>query len=106
MSGGWAGSTRRDSLPADWPQRRQDVKTRADGQCERVKGSTSRRCTNPGTDCDHVIRPAAGGTDELDNLEWLCLWHHRDKTSREGNDARKAAIASTKRKPTKHPGLK
>ena len=105
MAGGWVGSTRKESLPSDWEQRRSAVKRRADGRCERIKTSTGKRCANPGTDCDHVVRPADGGTDELANLEWLCGWHHRAKTSREGNDARKASQARGKRPQRPHPGF-
>lgn len=106
MPGQWMGSTRRANLPHNWDQIRQDVKARAKGQCERIKGSTGQRCTNPGRDCDHIIRPGDGGTDDLTNLEWLCIFHHRDKTSREGNTARAAGQAKTRRPRIKHPGLR
>lgn len=56
------------------------VMTRAGGRCE-----------EPGCDlkvgdrgfCDHIIPHAEGGSDELDNLQWLCVSHHDAKTKRE-----------------------
>jgi 5-methylcytosine-specific restriction endonuclease McrA len=44
-----------------------------------------RICAAPGCDVtrrleiDHVVPLADGGTTTLDNLQWLCGWHHRRK---------------------------
>jgi hypothetical protein len=44
-----------------------------------------RVCAHPGCDTtrrleiDHVVALTDGGTTTLDNLQWLCGWHHRRK---------------------------
>jgi len=58
------------------------------------------RCTDKGTDVDH-IKP--GDDHSLDNLQLLCKWHHNKKSSREGNKARPRL--SEKRPKEAHPGL-
>lgn len=90
----WATSTRRHRLPSNWQTLRRQVKARAKGQCEWTEQGD--RCTNPGTDCDHIT---PGDDHSLNNLQWLCRFHHKIKTSRETRRA-------TNRKPTEpHPGL-
>ncbi len=106
MSGGWAGSTRKDSLPDDWAQRVRDVKARSGGRCEwKVDPAAGnyRRCPNP----------ANGGVDhykgrdyhELDGLRDSCTRHHRPKSAQEGVEARAAIRAKGAREPERHPGL-
>lgn len=106
MSGGWQGSTRKATLPANWGSLVRQIKVRAGGRCERVKTSSGRRCPNPGTDCDHIVRPADGGSEDLLNLQLLCFFHHREKTSKEGQQARAESQARTQRDKPKHPGLR
>lgn len=47
--------------------------------------------TEPATQVDHIINKAAGGTDDPDNLQPLCLTCHYAKTAQESRDARGAA---------------
>jgi 5-methylcytosine-specific restriction endonuclease McrA len=39
------------------------------------------------TEVDHIIQRRAGGSDYPDNLQSLCRYHHRLKTSSEGQRA-------------------
>lgn len=81
----WHTSSRRQQLPPNWNTIRRAVRERADGTCEHPG------CTAPGTDCDHITDP----TDHsLDNLQWLCLPHHKAKTQ--------ADLAATRAK-LRHP---
>jgi 5-methylcytosine-specific restriction protein A len=58
---------------AEWRQRRAAVLAR-DPIC--------RACNvNPSTDVDHIVARAAGGTDELGNLQGLCHRCHSRKTA-------------------------
>lgn len=98
----WEGSDRKSRLPSDWPRRRAEVKARAGGRCE-VLMKSGKRCHDKGTDCDHVI---PGDDHELSNLQWICDWHHKQKSSREGHDAYAAQRAKRLRPETPHPGLK
>lgn len=95
----WSTSDRRARLPADWPHLRQATKARARGICEWV--DQDGRCTEQGTDCDHVVQ---GDDHSLANLQWLCGPHHDEKTRNE-NAARNRQTAALRRKPTEpHPG--
>lgn len=78
----WAGSARRSELPAEWPVLRIATRERAGGRCEGRDGD--HRCRKPGTDCDHIV---PGPNHSLDNLQWLCGYHHRRKTAIEGATA-------------------
>jgi 5-methylcytosine-specific restriction protein A len=40
------------------------------------------------TERDHIINLAAGGTDDIDNIQGLCADCHKAKTQRESNRAR------------------
>lgn len=48
--------------------------------------------TTPATAVDHIINKAAGGTDELSNLQSICEACHAEKTAAEGNDGKKKMI--------------
>ena len=98
-SGNWANSNRRDRLPSDWKQLREKVISRAAHRCE-TKMKDGTRCTDKGTDVDHIV---AGDDHSLTNLQLLCKWHHGKKSSREGNEARPRY---TERRPKEaHPGI-
>lgn len=108
-SGQWASSNRRERLPVNWPKLRAQTRKRArmtdplsmpDGRCEKVSPATG-RCRNIGNQCDHINRL---GPDTLDNLQWLCVLHHNQKTQQEAQEARAAKAASGKRTPERHPG--
>lgn len=44
---------------------------------------------------DHILNTKRGGTDTLDNVQWMCAPHHRQKTQREATVGKNA----WKRKP-------
>lgn len=97
---GWKG---RD-LPSDWAKRREIVKHRAGGQCEARLPRSGNRCPRRGEECDHIIPGFEGGTDDLENLQWLCSHHHRQKTSQEGLRGRARKKAKPPRRVEEHPG--
>lgn len=108
MSGGWEGSDRRETLPADWrtvvvPA----VRARSGGRCEwkiDPKAGNFRRCPNR----------ADGGVDhykgrenhDLNSLRDSCSMHHNAKSSAEGNAAKQARAASRFRPKERHPGMR
>jgi 5-methylcytosine-specific restriction protein A len=101
MSGGWAGSDRKSRLPADWQQLRAAVRERSGGRCEVIKRN-GKRCYDAATDCDHII---PGDDHSLANLRDICTWHHRRKSSREGNEAQAALRAMLRHPVEQHPGV-
>jgi hypothetical protein len=87
MSGKWAGSTRRDTLPPDWRKRRAQRRALAGGRCEWIKGN-GRRCETECWDdgeCDHWVDR---NDHRLESLRWLCHKHHARKTQAEARAAR------------------
>lgn len=100
MSGGWANSDRKSRLPADWPLLRRVVIERAGGRCEVIKRN-GRRCWDDGVDVDHKV---AGDDHSLANLQLICIWHHKRKSSREGNEAKALLRGQLKRAPEAPPG--
>jgi 5-methylcytosine-specific restriction protein A len=103
---GWPNSTRRETLPPDWPNRVALVRARVGGRCEwpgwlpgRTERLTGEPCRQMGTDCDHI-----GDRDDhrLANLQWLCGMHHQRKTI----DDRRTRRRSDRRPPERHPGLR
>lgn len=107
MSGGWAGSTRRDGLPSWWPVTvrriiKRDPICQCGGcpRCDNLAGDGPRRCTRPSAEVDHILR----GDDHRDtNLRGICGPCHAYKSSQEGNEA-KAAKKRPTRPAEKHPG--
>ncbi len=97
MPGGWVGSDRRERLPADWEERRLTVLRESGYRCE-VTMRDGSRCRDKATDVDHR---EAGDDHSHGNLQAICTWHHRRKSSREGNAAR----VRTHRDKGLHPGL-
>lgn len=100
----WETSTRRDTLPPDWPALRRLVLARDSYRCRWIEHN--RRCPVTATDVDHIDRL---GGDHPSNLRALCGPHHQRKSSREGGvaagAARRARKAARKRPPEPHPGL-
>ncbi|MFI6897585.1 HNH endonuclease [Streptomyces sp. NPDC050256] len=78
---------------------------RRDGGVCTALYSDGRRCELPGTDVDHVIPHSLGGSDLLENLQLLCPFHHRAKSSSEGGTAAALTRKSVHRKPSTHPAL-
>jgi 5-methylcytosine-specific restriction protein A len=102
MPGGWADSKRRERLPADWAAIVRQVKARSGGLCEVVR-SSGKRCGRPADGgVDHKI--AGADDDRLEALQDTCRWHHRAKTTKEGQQAKADKAASRKRPEEQHPG--
>lgn len=74
----WAGSTRRQRLPPDWPQIRRRILER-DPVCTKC-------WQQPSTEADHIVN----GDDHSDaNLRGICTPCHRRKSALEGVEARR-----------------
>lgn len=103
---GWAGSNRQHELPADWPARRKAALDRDGWRCQHIRFDTGEKCGRFANECDHIIRPEAGGTDDLSNLEALCHYHHLQKSGHEGGTAAQAKRRRrTEAAEHRHPGL-
>lgn len=95
----WAGSDRRDRLPADWKRRAARIRRR-DPYCKCAGcpkcSSFKLGCHLATTDVDHIV----AGDDHSDgNLQGLCNPCHKHKTGAERERI-------TRRRPTgRHPGL-
>lgn len=100
MSGQWAGSGRRYRLPPNWPALRRATFERDNWRCTTILPD-GRRCREVATDCDHVI---PGDDHSPHNLTSLCAPHHREKSAREGVEAKAAKAAKVRRPPEPHPG--
>ncbi|MFE5159165.1 HNH endonuclease [Streptomyces sp. NPDC056697] len=100
----WATSNRRASLPRNWPAIVRRIKRRDGYRCTTVFETTG-RCTQPGTDVDHIVPASLGGSNEDSNLTLLCRWCHDRKSAREGGTAAGLARVRTQRPPTTHPAL-
>jgi len=98
MSHNW-DSSRRPKDPPGWKETRGLVIQRAVGICQHEDG-----CTHKGSDVDHIVNLAAGGSHDLNNLRLLCTWHHKRKTNEEAAKARPPRPSEYRDKAT-HPGL-
>jgi 5-methylcytosine-specific restriction protein A len=100
-SGQWQGSTRRGSLPPDWPRVRQSVLKHASRVCA-IRGPM---CIVTATEVDHI-----GSRDNHDrsNLRASCKPCHQDRSSSQGGQAagraRRAMLVARKRPTERHPG--
>lgn len=103
MTSSWANSNRKAELPTGWARLRQATASRAGYQCEATMRDGT-RCTEPGTDCDHIN---GRHNHNLSNLQWLCRWHHDKKTAHEAAQGRRGTARGSSKKPAeRHPGLK
>lgn len=99
MPGGWQGSNRRAQLPPDWASRIRPMVLERDGQqCAIYDDGV--RCTYRATDVDHI---GDKNDHSPQNLRAICDWHHKKRSSAQGNAARKRI--PEKRRPEPHPGL-
>lgn len=99
----WSTSTRRGRLPKDWPAIRRRVIARDGGRCVATMRDGS-RCTEAGTEVDHVV---AGDDHSMANLQLLCAWHHKRKTQAEAAAARRRQPRPRRaREAEAHPGLR
>ncbi len=79
------GSRHERGYGSQWDRLRASVMARDAGLCVpcRVMGRAS-----PARAVDHVVPKSQGGTDELDNLQAICIDCHREKTARESAQGR------------------
>ena len=101
----WKGSTRRQSLPPDWEQRRQQQFALDGHRCVAMLYDDT-RCTEPAEECDHKTNRWSHepGID----LQSLCSWHHLKKSGGEGQLARRKILAKNDqkfRRSDPHPSL-
>lgn len=103
MPHGWKGSTRKETLPDDWPAIRRRVLRRDRYRCQHVRYDTGRKCGARANQVDHID----DRNDHRDaNLQSLCEWHHNEKSGRQGGLASQAARRRRERKPEyRHPGI-
>lgn len=96
MSGGWAGSRRRERLPSGWAKIRARILER-DPVCVLCG-------VRPSAFCDHIVAKADDHSEA--GLQGVCGPCHDQKSAREGAAAAKAkGRPSRTRPPEKHPGL-
>lgn len=101
MSSGWElrPSTRRATLPRDWPRRRRACLRRAGYLCE-IGGP---RCIGSATEADH-----AGDREDHDNLRAACSVCHGERSSAQGGVAsgksKRDRLALRNRPTEPHPG--
>ena len=100
MAHNWDSSKRRADTPA-FRRLRALVIERDQGRCQEYLRDGI-QCPDRGTECDHIINLASGGTDTIENLRMLCEWHHKKKTAQEARDAR--TYLTTRRPKEAHPG--
>lgn len=102
MGDGWKNSNRRNELPSNWQQLRIQVLIRDGYQCTFIDEASTRRCEKHATDVDHIVH---GNDHTLRNLRALCQWHHKKKTSMEGNQSPMRRSTSNSRPKPAHPGI-
>jgi 5-methylcytosine-specific restriction protein A len=73
---------------------------RCGGRCEVIK-KNGKRCYDKATDVDHIEH---GDDHSPENLQGICDWHHKRKSSREGNAAQAVTRNALKRPPEAPPG--
>lgn len=90
---------RRTPRPDGWKTLRAQAMARDGGQCTWIDDGA--RCTEPGTDCDHIGDP---DDHSLNNLRMLCRHHHRKRTALQARAAR--GPQPTRARPSEqHPGM-
>lgn len=57
-------------------------------------------CTGTASQCDHIIRPEDGGSNDLANLRAVCKTCHGKRTAEQGNEARKGKPKNADPAPT------
>jgi 5-methylcytosine-specific restriction protein A len=84
----FASSTYRRGRPLQWERVRRGILRRDHGLCVAMLPS-GQRCGARANQVDHIVPRSAGGSDEMANLQSLCLFHHQQKTAVEANAARR-----------------
>ncbi|MGK0740410.1 hypothetical protein ACSHWG_00775 [Leucobacter sp. Z1108] len=97
---GWAGSTRKETLPRYWAKTRARVLRRDGRRCVAIREDTGKRCESPANQCDHIDDR---DDHRMENLQSLCEWHHLQKSGAQGGAA--AALKRKKAQKQIHPGI-
>jgi 5-methylcytosine-specific restriction protein A len=97
---GWKNSSRRTTLPKNWPILRRLILQRDGHQCTWT--DYGQRCTEKATDVDHIT---PGENHSPSNLRSLCGPHHKAKSSAEGGKASAQRRAKRRREPEQHPSI-
>lgn len=63
-----------------WKKKRQIIINRCMGLCEECERNGA---VSFGVEVDHIVPVSQGGSDEISNLQLLCIPCHRRKTARE-----------------------
>lgn len=87
---------------AQWKRIREQAKTQLDYHCQHANHGG---CDGP-LELDHIINHKSGGTDTLNNLQWLCRAHHMRKTQHEAAATRRTKRAAARFPNEKHPGFR
>ena len=95
----WAdkGSRRERGYGAAWDRIRLQVLQRDKWLCQECmrQGKLTPLCVKPHDHAvDHVIPKVQGGTDDMGNLQSLCVRHHQEKTARDEGWNRAKAIGN------------
>lgn len=53
-------------------------------QCE-AEVAKGERCPDTNIEADHLVAWSHGGQTDLDNMIFLCLWHHAEKHRLDGD---------------------
>ena len=91
---------------AEWKRLRRLAKQRLSYWCAQCGAEPTGR---DGLELDHIVPVAEGGTDGLENLQWLCASCHVEKSRREAARGISRRVARRRlygRFATRHPGLK
>jgi len=97
----WRGSQRKSQLPPDWDAIRRGILRRDRYKCRWIREDTGMPCGDHANQVDHVDQ-TRNWDHSPGNLQSLCEWHHKIKSSAEGGRAAAARKRATRRR---HPGL-
>lgn len=78
--GGWAARARPWKKPKGWDRTRLRIRARANDLCE---PHLALGIVHVGCQCDHKLPTSQGGSDDGENLHWVCEPFHKAKTLRE-----------------------
>lgn len=90
QSAGWSDRPSKRFMhrtPPGYRARRQKVMRRDNGLCQVCLAEGIHQS---GTEVDHIVPIAFGGTDSMSNLQTICVPHHREKTKIESMRGSKA----------------
>ena len=99
-----SSSRRRKELPPDWEKVRKRVLRRDNFVCQHEDVNTGDICGEYASEVDHIRR---GNNHDESNLQSLCTYHHRRKSSAEGAEAvakKRVEIENRFRRSEPHPG--